>query len=131
DQASLHAFADSLERDLDAPSPTHEGDQRRASSRKRSRSDRAVTGPSAQQAVEVRVPEQRDALHLPLSWSVKRPRTRIGGRLPDPGTPMAADLAASSTVMWEQDADPFAGAADDFPAFNEEELAWLRELLPQ
>ncbi|ASK99008.1 avirulence protein (plasmid) [Xanthomonas citri pv. vignicola] len=131
DQASLHAFADSLERDLDAPSPTHEGDQRRASSRKRSRSDRAVTGPSAQQAVEVRVPEQRDALHLPLSWRVKRPRTRIGGGLPDPGTPMAADVAASSTVMWEQDAGPFAGAADDFPAFNEEELAWLRELLPQ
>ncbi|MBV6851728.1 TAL effector repeat-containing protein, partial [Xanthomonas campestris pv. heliotropii] len=131
DQASLHAFADSLERDLDAPSPTHEGDQRRASSRKRSRSDRAVTGPSAQQAVEVRVPEQRDALHLPLSWRVKRPRTRIGGGLPDPGTPLEADLAASSTVMWEQDADPFAGAADDFPAFNEEELAWLRELLPQ
>ncbi|MCE4331019.1 TAL effector repeat-containing protein [Xanthomonas campestris pv. coriandri] len=131
DQASLHAFADSLERDLDAPSPTHEGDQTRASSRKRSRSDRAVTGPSAQQAVEVRVPEQRDALHLPLSWSVKRPRTRIGGGLPDPGTPLEADLAASSTVMWGQDADPFAGAADDFPAFNEEELAWLRELLPQ
>ncbi|RBK60670.1 avirulence protein, partial [Xanthomonas oryzae pv. oryzae] len=43
DQASLHAFADSLERDLDAPSPMHEGDQTRASSRKRSRSDRAVT----------------------------------------------------------------------------------------
>nr|AAW59491.1 Avr/Pth13 [Xanthomonas oryzae pv. oryzicola] len=131
DQASLHAFADSLERDPDAPSPMHEGDQTRASSRKRSRSDRAVTGPSAQQSFEVRVPEQRDALHLPLSWSVKRPRTRIGGGLPDPGTPMAADLAASSTVMWEQDADPFAGAADDFPAFNEEELAWLMELLPQ
>ncbi|MEC5080988.1 avirulence protein, partial [Xanthomonas oryzae pv. oryzicola] len=107
------------------------GDQTRASSRKRSRSDRAVTGPSAQQAVEVRVPEQRDALHLPLSWSVKRPRTRIWGGLTDPGTPMAADLAASSTVMWEQDVDHFAGAADDFPAFNEEELAWLRELLPQ
>ncbi|KOR41945.1 avirulence protein [Xanthomonas oryzae] len=131
DQASLHAFADSLERDLDAPSPMHEGDQTRASSRKRSRSDRAVTGPSAQQAVEVRVPEQRDALHLPLSWRVKRPRTRIWGGLPDPGTPMAADLAASSTVMWEQDVDHFAGAADDFPAFNEEELAWLMELLPQ
>ncbi|AUI90612.1 type III secretion system effector avirulence protein AvrBs3 [Xanthomonas oryzae] len=131
DQASLHAFADSLERDLDAPSPMHEEDQTRASSRKRSRSDRAVTGPSAQQAVEVRVPEQRDALHLPLSWSVKRPRTRIGGGLPDPGTPMATDLAASSTLMWEQDVDHFAGAADDFPAFNEEELAWLRELLPQ
>ncbi|WP_263113788.1 type III secretion system effector avirulence protein AvrBs3 [Xanthomonas oryzae] len=131
DQASLHAFADSLERDLDAPSPMHEGDQTRASSRKRSRSDRAVTGPSAQQSFEVRVPEQRDALHLPLSWRVKRPRTRIGGGLPDPGTPIAADLAASSTVMWEQDAAPFAGAADDFPAFNEEELAWLMELLPQ
>ncbi|MGS0573695.1 type III secretion system effector avirulence protein AvrBs3 [Xanthomonas oryzae] len=131
DQASLHAFADSLERDLDAPSPMHEGDQTRASSRKRSRSDRAVTDPSAQQSFEVRVPEQRDALHLPLSWSVKRPRTRIGGGLPDPGTPMAADLAASSTVMWEQDVDHFAGAADDFPAFNEEELAWLMELLPQ
>ncbi|WP_033836497.1 TAL effector repeat-containing protein [Xanthomonas citri] len=131
DQASLHAFADSLERDLDAPSPMHEGDQTRASSRKRSRSDRAVTGPSAQQSFEVRVPEQRDALHLPLSWRVKRPRTSIGGGLPDPGTPTAADLAASSTVMREQDEDPFAGAADDFPAFNEEELAWLRELLPQ
>ncbi|MFL3642749.1 type III secretion system effector avirulence protein AvrBs3 [Xanthomonas campestris] len=131
DQASLHAFADSLERDLDAPSPMHEGDQTRASSRKRSRSDRAVTGPSAQQSFEVRVPEQRDALHLPLlSWGVKRPRTRIGGLL-DPGTPMDADLVASSTVVWEQDADPFAGAADDFPAFNEEELAWLMELLPQ
>ncbi|MGW8342491.1 hypothetical protein [Xanthomonas axonopodis] len=131
DQASLHAFADSLERDLDAPSPMREGDQTRASNRKRSRSDRAVTGLSAQQSFEVRVPEQPDALHLPLSWRVKRPRTRIGGGLPDPGTPMAADLAASSPVMWEQDADPFAGAADDFPAFNEEELAWLRELLPQ
>ncbi|WP_428003950.1 hypothetical protein [Xanthomonas oryzae] len=131
DQASLHAFADSLERDLDAPSPMHEGDQTRASSRKRSRSDRAVTGPSTQQSFEVRVPEQHDALHLPLSWRVKRPRTRIGGGLPDPGTPIAADLAASSTVMWEQDAAPFAGAADDFPAFNEEELAWLMELLPQ
>ncbi|XBO54434.1 TAL effector repeat-containing protein (plasmid) [Xanthomonas euvesicatoria] len=127
DQASLHAFADSLERDLDAPSPMHEGDQTRASSRKRSRSDRAVTGPSAQQSFEVRVPEQRDALHLPLSWRVKRPRTSIGGG----GTPTAADLAASSTVMREQDEDPFAGAADDFPAFNEEELAWLMELLPQ
>ncbi len=44
---------------------------------------------------------------------------------------MDADLVASSTVVWEQDADPFAGAADDFPAFNEEELAWLMELLPQ
>nr|WP_230455237.1 hypothetical protein [Xanthomonas oryzae] len=109
DQASLHAFADSLERDLDAPSPMHEGDQTGASSRKRSRSDRAVTSPSAQQSFEVRVPEQHDALHLPLSWRVKRPRTRIGGGLPDPGTPIAADLAASSTVLWEQDAAPSQG----------------------
>ncbi|WP_143691800.1 hypothetical protein, partial [Xanthomonas axonopodis] len=83
------------------------------------------------QAFDVCVYEQPDALHLPLSGRGKRPRTSIGGGLPDPGTPMAADLAASSPVMWEQDADPFAGAADDFPAFNEEELAWLRELLPQ
>ncbi|MEB1998393.1 TAL effector repeat-containing protein, partial [Xanthomonas campestris pv. campestris] len=132
DQESLHAFADSLERELDAPSPMDQAGQALASSRrKRSRSDRSVTGSSAQQAVEVLVPEQRDALHLPLlSWGVKRPRTRIGGLL-DPGTPMDADLVASSTVVWEQDADPFAGTADDFPAFNEEELAWLMELLPQ
>ncbi|MEQ7779992.1 TAL effector repeat-containing protein, partial [Xanthomonas sp. WHRI 8356] len=129
DQESLHAFADSLERELDAPSPMDQAGQALASSRrKRSRSDRSVTGSSAQQAVEVLVPEQRDALSL-LSWGVKRPRTRIGG-LPDPGTPMDADLVASSTVVWEQDADPFAGTADDFPAFNEEELAWLMELLP-
>ncbi|MFP7036530.1 TAL effector repeat-containing protein, partial [Xanthomonas hortorum pv. gardneri] len=131
DQESLHAFADSLERELDAPSPMDQAGQVLASSRrKRSRSDRSVTGSSAQQAVEVLVPEQRDALHLPLlSWGVKRPRTRIGGLL-DPGTPMDADLVASSTVVWEQDADPFAGTADDFPAFNEEELALLMELLP-
>ncbi|NMI20164.1 TAL effector repeat-containing protein [Xanthomonas hortorum] len=131
DQESLHAFADSLERELDAPSPMDQAGQALASSRrKRSRSDRSVTGSSAQQAVEVLVPEQRDALHLPLlSWGVKRPRTRIGGLL-DPGTPMDADLVASSTVVWEQDADPFAGTADDFPAFNEEELALLMELLP-
>ncbi|MEA0911638.1 avirulence protein, partial [Xanthomonas campestris pv. campestris] len=110
DQESLHAFADSLERELDAPSPMDQAGQALASSRrKRSRSDRSVTGSSAQQAVEVLVPEQRDALHLPLlSWGVKRPRTRIGGLL-DPGTPMDADLVASSTVVWEQDADPFAG----------------------
>ncbi|MBO9838882.1 TAL effector repeat-containing protein, partial [Xanthomonas phaseoli pv. dieffenbachiae] len=133
DQASLHTFADALERELDAPSPIDRAGQALASSsRKRSRSESSVTGSFAQQAVEVRVPEQRDALHLPpLSWGVKRPRTRIGGGLPDPGTPMDADLAASSTVMWEQDADPFAGAADDFPAFNEEEMAWLMELFPQ
>ncbi|WP_143701458.1 hypothetical protein, partial [Xanthomonas oryzae] len=49
----------------------------------------------------------------------------------DPSTGKAGEHAWSSTVMWEQDAAPFAGAADDFPAFNEEELAWLMELLPQ
>ncbi|WP_139118160.1 hypothetical protein, partial [Xanthomonas graminis] len=63
-------------------------------------------------------------------WGLKRPRTRIGCGLPDPGTPTHGDLAASSAAFWEQDADPFAGAAEDFPAFDEEEIAWLRELLP-
>ncbi|KKY05382.1 hypothetical protein RM64_24450, partial [Xanthomonas phaseoli pv. phaseoli] len=133
DQASLHAFADALERELDAPSPIDRAGQALASSsRKRSRSESSVTGSFAQQAVEVRVPEQHEGLHFPpLSWGVKRPRTRIGGGLPDPGTPMDADLAASSTMIWEQDAAPFVGEADDFPAFNEEEMAWLMELFPQ
>ncbi|SON94813.1 hypothetical protein XFF6990_170008 [Xanthomonas citri pv. fuscans] len=44
---------------------------------------------------------------------------------------MDADLAASSTMIWEQDAAPFVGEEDDFPAFNEEEMAWLMELFPQ
>ncbi|WP_230938586.1 hypothetical protein, partial [Xanthomonas translucens] len=57
-----------------------------------------------------------------------RRRTRIGG-LPDPGTPTHGDLAASSGAFLEQDADPFAGAAEDFPAFDQEEIAWLKELL--
>ncbi len=133
DQASLHAFADALERELDAPSPIDRAGQALASSsRKRSRSESSVTGSFAQQAVEVRVPEQHEGLHFPpLSWGVKRPRTRIGGGLPDPGTPMDADLAASSTMIWEQDAAPFVGEEDDFPAFNEEEMAWLMELFPQ
>ncbi|AZU34893.1 hypothetical protein [Xanthomonas phaseoli] len=44
---------------------------------------------------------------------------------------MHADLAASSTVTWERDAAPFAAAAaGDLPAFNDEELAWLMELVP-
>ncbi|MCS3375512.1 Avirulence protein AvrBs3, partial [Xanthomonas translucens pv. translucens] len=87
-QESLDAFADSLERELDAPSPIHEADRARASNRKRSRSESSVNRSSAQQAAEVFVPEQRDApLLLPLSsWGVKRRRTRIGG-LPDPGMP--------------------------------------------
>ncbi|CTP86735.1 putative avirulence protein [Xanthomonas translucens pv. arrhenatheri LMG 727] len=132
-QESLHAFADSLERELDAPSPMHLAGQTVASSsRKRSRSESGVNRSSSQQATEVLVPEQRDALHvLPLiGWGLKRPRTRIGGGLPDPGTPTRGDLAASSAAFCEQDADPFAGAAEDFPAFDEEEMVWLRELLP-
>ncbi|WP_426683665.1 type III secretion system effector avirulence protein AvrBs3 [Xanthomonas translucens pv. undulosa] len=129
-QESLDAFADSLERELDAPSPMHQAGQTLASSRKRSRSESSVNRSSAQQAAEVFVPEQRDAPPLlPLSsWGVKRRRTRIGG-LPDPGTPTHGDLAASSAAFLEQDADPFAGAAEDFPAFDQEEIAWLKELL--
>ncbi|KWV14259.1 hypothetical protein ATB53_14110 [Xanthomonas translucens] len=108
----------------------HEADQALASNRKRSRSESSVNRSSAQQADEVRVPEQRDApLLLPLSsWGVKRRRTRIGG-LPDPGMPTDGELAASSAAFLEQDADPFAGAAEDFPAFDQDELAWLKELL--
>ncbi|WP_439467937.1 type III secretion system effector avirulence protein AvrBs3 [Xanthomonas translucens] len=129
-QESLDAFADSLERELDAPSPMHQAGQTLASNRKRSRSESSVNRSSAQQAAEVFVPEQRDAPPLlPLSsWGVKRRRTRIGG-LPDPGTPTHGDLAASSAAFLEQDADPFAGAAEDFPAFDQDELAWLKELL--
>ncbi|QEN94418.1 avirulence protein [Xanthomonas translucens pv. undulosa] len=129
-QESVDAFADSLERELDAHSPMHQAGQTLASSRKRSRSESSVNRSSAQQAAEVFVPEQRDAPPLlPLSsWGVKRRRTRIGG-LPDPGTPTHGDLAASSAAFLEQDADPFAGAAEDFPAFDQDELAWLKELL--
>ncbi|MFN6508737.1 type III secretion system effector avirulence protein AvrBs3 [Xanthomonas translucens] len=129
-QESLDAFADSLERELDAPSPMHQAGQTLASTRKRSRPESSVNRSSAQQAAEVFVPEQRDAPPLlPLSsWGVKRRRTRIGG-LPDPGTPTHGDLAASSAAFLEQDADPFAGAAEDFPAFDQDELAWLKELL--
>ncbi|QSQ57145.1 type III secretion system effector avirulence protein AvrBs3 [Xanthomonas translucens] len=129
-QESVDAFADSLERELDAHSPMHQAGQTLASSRKRSRSESSVNRSSAQQAAEVFVPEQRDAPPLlPLSsWGVKRRRTRIGG-LPDPGTPTHGDLAASSAAFLEQDADPFAGAAEDFPAFDQEEIAWLKELL--
>ncbi|QSQ45261.1 avirulence protein [Xanthomonas translucens pv. translucens] len=113
-QESLDAFADSLEHELDAPSPMHEADQALASNRKRSRSESSVNRSSAQQAAEVRVPEQRDAPPLlPLSsWGVKRRRTRIGG-LPDPGMPTDGELAASSAAFCEQDADLFAGAAED------------------
>ncbi|MCS3375499.1 avirulence protein, partial [Xanthomonas translucens pv. translucens] len=131
-QESLDAFADSLEHELDAPSPMQQAGQTLASShRKRSRSDSVVNRSSAQQAAEVRVPEQRDAPPLlPLSsWGVKRRRTRIGG-LPDPGMPTDGELAASSAAFCEQDADLFAGAAEDFPVFDQEEIAWLMTLLP-
>ncbi|KKY04928.1 hypothetical protein RM66_24040, partial [Xanthomonas phaseoli pv. phaseoli] len=134
DQASLDAFADALERGLDALSPIDQAVQAQASSRrKRSRSESSVTRSSAHYAVEVPVREQHAALDsLPPSWGAKRPRTRIGGGLADPGTPMHGDLAASSTVAWEHDAAPFAAAeAGDFPAFNDEEIAWLMELFPQ
>ncbi|MBC3971870.1 Avirulence protein AvrBs3, partial [Xanthomonas translucens pv. undulosa] len=130
-QESVDAFADSLERELDAPSPIHEADRARASNRKRSRSESSVNRSSAQQAAEVFVPEQRDAPPLLRlsSWGVKRQRTRIGG-LPDPGMPTDGELAASSAAFLEQDADPFAGAAEDFPVFDQEEIAWLMTLLP-
>ncbi|UKE71129.1 TAL effector repeat-containing protein [Xanthomonas cerealis pv. cerealis] len=131
-QESLHAFADSLKRELDAPNPIHEADRARASNRKRSRSDSVVNHSSAQQAAEVFVPEQRDAARLlPLSsWGVKRQRTRIGGGLPDPGTPTNADLAASSAAFLEQAAAFFGGAGEDPLRFEEEEIAWLMTLLP-
>ena len=129
-QESWHAFADSLERDLDTASPMQEAGQSLAgSSRKRPRSDDALDR-SPQQPAEARVREQHDALdtHLPSGWSRKRPRTNIGGGLPDPGTPTDADLAASSTVFVGQDTVAIAGADDDFPAFNDDEMAWLMEL---
>ncbi|CTP93369.1 hypothetical protein XTPLMG728_3743 [Xanthomonas translucens pv. poae] len=52
---------------------------------------------------------------------------------------MDGELAASSAAFCEQDAVPFAGEeedfpafddAEDFPAFDQEEIAWLMELLP-
>jgi len=102
-----------------------------SSRRKRFRFDGSVNRAS-QQSDELSVSEQPDALHahLPSSWGVKRRRSKIGGGLLDPGTPTNADLAASSTVFVGQDAFSFAGAEEDFPAFNDEEMAWLMELLP-
>jgi len=130
-QQSLHAVADSLEHELNASGPRHEVGQALASSpRKRAQSDSSVNR-SSQQPDERRTPEQPDALHarLPSGWGLKRPRTKISGGLPDPGTPTSADLTASGTVFVEQDAAFFADAEDDFPAFNEEEMAWLMTLL--
>ena len=99
------------------------------SSRKRPRSDDALDR-SPQQPAQARSPEQPDALdaHLSGSWGLKRPRTKRGGGLPDPGTPTGADLAASSTVFVGQDTVAIARVEDDFPAFNDDEVAWLMEL---
>jgi len=132
-QESWHAFTDSLERDLDATSPMHEDTHAPTSSlRKRPRSDDPVNH-SPQRTAEARVPAQPDLLDvlLPGGWGAKRPRTKISGGLPDPGTPTDADIAASSTVFVGQDAASFSGTEEDFPAFDEEEMAWLMELLPQ
>jgi len=129
-QEPWHAFADSLERDLDAASPMQEAGQSLAgSSRKRPRSDDALDR-SPQQPAQARSAEQSDALHAHLSGSrgLKRPRTKPGGGLPDPGTPTGADLAASSTVFVGQDAANSAGADDDFRAFDEDGITWLMDL---
>jgi len=129
-QHSWHAFVDSLEHELDTPSSMHEDNHALASSRgKRSRSDDSANR-SPLQPTEARVAEQSDALHahLPSSWGLKRRRTKLGGGLPDPGTPTNADLAASSTVFVGQDAPTLAGGEEDFPTFNDEEMAWLMTL---
>ena len=131
-QGQWHAVADSLEREADAATPMHETGQALASSgRKRSRSDNPANR-SPQQTAPARVSEQPDGLHalVPGGWGIKRPRTKIGGGLPDPGTPTEADLATSSTLFVQHDAGTFAGAEDDFPAFNDEETAWLMTLFP-
>jgi len=98
-------------------------------SRKRPRSDDALDR-SPQQPAEAQVSEPPDALHVHLSsgWGAKRPRTKIGGGLQDPGTPAGADLAASSTAFLRQDVVSFADAEDDFPAFDDAEIAWLMGL---
>jgi len=130
-QESWHAFADCLERELDAPSPMHEDTHAPTSSlRKRPRSDDPVNH-SPQRTAEARVPAQPDLLDvlLPGGWGAKRPRTKISGGLPDPGTPTDADIAASSTVFVGQDAASFSGTEEDFPAFDEDEIAWLMALL--
>jgi len=100
-------------------------------SRKRPRLDDSFDC-TPQQPAQARIPEQPDALdmHLLNGWSRKRSRTKIGHGLLDPGTPTVADLAASITVFAGDDAVPLAGAEDDFPAFDDEEMAWLMELLP-
>ena len=110
----------------------HEAEQALAgTSRTRPRSDNALDR-SPHQPAEAPDPAQPDALdtHLPRGWSHKRPRTKMGYGLSDPGTPTDADLAASSTVFVGQDTTHLADAEDDFPAFNDEEMAWVMELLP-
>jgi len=127
---SWHAFANSLERDLDAPSPMHEANRAPARSRgKRRRTDDSVDR-SPQRPARSAVSDQSDAPHanLPSEWGFKGPRTSIGGGLQDPGTPTDADLVASSTLFVGQNAPPFAGTEDDFPAFDDEEMSWLMAL---
>ena len=128
-QEFQHAFADSLNHEQDTPSPVDEAGQALALSRKRTRSDGSVSL-SPQQPDQALVPEQSGELraHLPDDWGVKRPRTKISGGLPDPGTPTGADLAASSSVFLGQDAASFAGPEEDFPTFNDNEMEWLMGL---
>ena len=131
-QESSHAFADALEHESDAPSPMQEAGQALiCTSRKRLRSDDALHRSQLQPA-QAQDPEQPDALdaHLPSGWSRKRSRTKIGHGLLDPGTPTDADLEASNTLFVGQDAATFASTEEDFPAFDDEEMEWLMELLP-
>ncbi|KLD78504.1 hypothetical protein Y886_09780 [Xanthomonas hyacinthi DSM 19077] len=132
-QESLHVFADSLERELNAPSPMQDAFPAGSSSRKRSRSDDPVHSFLAQQIADAPIPEHRDAPHLPLlsSWGAKRPRSIAHG-LPDPGMPTDAELAVSSAAFLEQDADffPSPGAGEDFQMFSEEEIARLMNFFP-
>ena len=129
-QQSWHAFADSLERKLDATSPMHEASQALASShRKRTRSASSVNR-SPQQPAQAPAPKLLDTLNIPPAsgWGVKRLRTSISGGLPDPGTPTRADLAASSTALQGQYAATFAGTKEEFPTFNDDEMTWLMDL---
>jgi type III effector protein AvrBs3 len=131
-QESSHAFADALEHESDAPSPMQEAGQALiCTSRKRLRSDDALHR-SPLQPAQAQDPEQPDALdaHLPSGWSRKRSRTKIGHGLLDPGTPTDADLEASNTLFVGQDAATFASTEEDFPAFDDEEMEWLIQLLP-
>jgi len=131
-QESGHAFAEAPERELAAPSLTHQVDLAPTSShRKRSRS-KGSAHRSQQRPAQARLSEQPDAVdaHLPNDWGRKRLRSKIGSGLPDPGMPTDADLEACNTLFVGQDAALLAGAEENFPAFNDEEMAWVMTLLP-